>query len=203
MINLSLTPSRPLTSPLVFAIYPNNTGLTSQVWLYSRPVGSFPKGIYWFTCCNPELSENSPLCELPLLHLGVLMLMLYVVFSMFLWVKLCMFILCFYWKHTYICMRMSSTWGFSLECSSRSWEIKCWNDRWWSFFKLFVRCCLAFKIHHHHHILLLILLILILITIYPAGESSRRRLFLQCVVSLVQSNVIFCHAERLVPCQRE
>lgn len=43
----------------------------------------------------------------------------------------------------------------------------------------------------------------ILFFFYPAGESSRRRLFLPCVVSLEQSNVIFCHAERLVTCQRE
>lgn len=43
----------------------------------------------------------------------------------------------------------------------------------------------------------------IFIFFYPAGESSRRRLFLPCVVSLEQSNVIFCHAERLVMCQRE
>ena len=38
---------------------------------------------------------------------------------------------------------------------------------------------------------------------YPAGESSRRRLFLPCVVSLEQSCVIFYHAEMVVICQRE
>lgn len=41
------------------------------------------------------------------------------------------------------------------------------------------------------------------IIFYPAGESSRRRLFLPCVVSLEESNVIFCHEESLVTCQRE
>lgn len=45
--------------------------------------------------------------------------------------------------------------------------------------------------------------IIIFIFFYLAGESSRRRLFLPCVVSLEKSNVIFCHAERLVTCQRE
>lgn len=39
--------------------------------------------------------------------------------------------------------------------------------------------------------------------LYPAGESSRRRLFLPCVVSLEESNVIFYHAERVVTCQRD
>lgn len=43
----------------------------------------------------------------------------------------------------------------------------------------------------------------IFLFLYPAGKSSRRRLFLPCVVSLEQSNVIFCHAEMLVTCQRE
>lgn len=37
---------------------------------------------------------------------------------------------------------------------------------------------------------------------YATGVSSRRRLFLPCVVSLEQ-HVIFCHAERMVAWQRE
>lgn len=41
------------------------------------------------------------------------------------------------------------------------------------------------------------------IVFYPAGESSRHRLFLPCVVSLEESNVIFCHEESLVTCQGE
>lgn len=43
----------------------------------------------------------------------------------------------------------------------------------------------------------------IIFIFYPEGESSKRRLFLPCVVSLEQSNVIFCRAERLVRSQRE
>lgn len=128
-----------------------------------------------------------------------------------LWVKLCvrMFIVSFPWKHTCIYMHMLSIWVlffpflcciFSIQMygkirsrvtqKAEIGESGSWTD-----------CDRDFKVVCE--MLASFLKKLFLLFFYPAGESSRRRLFLPCVVSLEKSNVIFCHAESLVTCQRE